>query len=104
MRIGASAAGAMMIFLAGYAAPACAGNPFAGKDIYLKHCAGCHGERGESKLIGVPNFSRGEVIISSTDPMLLATIKQGKGTMPGFRGLLKDAQLLDVIAYMRTLF
>jgi mono/diheme cytochrome c family protein len=104
MHIGARAAGAILILLGAYATPALAGNPFAGKDIYLKHCAGCHGERGESKLIGVPNFSRGEVIISSTDPMLLEAIKRGKGTMPGFRGLIKDAQLLDVIAYMRTLF
>ncbi len=84
--------------------PAQAGNPFAGKDLYVKHCSNCHGERGESKLIGVPNFSHGEVIISSTDPMLLESIKMGKGTMPAFRGLLKDTELLDVIAYMRTFF
>lgn len=85
-------------------APVWAGNPFAGKDVYMRHCVTCHGERGESKLIGVPNFSRGEVIISSTDMMLAETIKRGKTTMPGFQGILKDAEILDVIAYMRTLF
>jgi cytochrome c6 len=81
-----------------------AGNPFSGKDPYLKHCASCHGERGESKMLGVPNFSRGEVVISSTDPMLLHTIKRGKGTMPGYQGILKDQEILDIIAYLRTLF
>lgn len=104
MRIVARAAGVFFILAMGYVVPTHAGNPFAGKDLYVKHCANCHGERGESKLIGVPNFSRGEVIISSTDAMLLEAIRRGKGTMPAFRGMIKDAELLDVIAYMRTLF
>ena len=95
-------AGATLLFAG--ANMAWAGNPFNGKPLYLKHCAGCHGERGESNLLGVPNFSRGEIIISSTDPMLVNSIKQGKGVMPGFNGLIKDADILDVIAYMRTLF
>lgn len=93
-----------LLVLSATASSAWAGNPFAGKDIYNRHCAKCHGDRGESQLIGVPNFARGEVVISSTDPMLLETIRNGKRTMPGFRGLLKDNEILDVISYMRTLF
>ncbi|MBI3775049.1 MAG: cytochrome c [Gammaproteobacteria bacterium] len=81
-----------------------AGNPFNGKAPYERFCMTCHGERGESKLIGVPNFSRGEVVISSTDPMLMRTIKNGKGVMPGFQGQIKDAEILDIIAYLRTMF
>lgn len=81
-----------------------AGNPFNGKTPYVKFCVVCHGERGESKLIGVPNFARGEVVVSSTDPMLLSTIKNGKGVMPGFQGQLKDAEILDIISYLRTLY
>lgn len=81
-----------------------AGNPFNGKAPYEKYCMACHGERGESKLIGVPNFSRGEAIISSTDPMLMKIIKNGKGVMPGFQGQIKDAEILDIISYLRTLF
>ena len=81
-----------------------AGNPFNGKAPYEKYCMACHGERGESKLIGVPNFSRGEAIISSTDPMLMKIIKNGKGVMPGFQGQIKDAEMLDIISYLRTLF
>lgn len=88
----------------GMAPAAHAGNPFSGKEPYLKHCAGCHGERGESKMLGVPNFSRGEVVISNIDSTLLQSIKRGKGTMPGFQGLLKDQEILDIIAYLRTLF
>ncbi len=81
-----------------------AGNPFNGKAPYERLCVACHGERGESKLLGVPNFSRGEVIISSTDPMLMNTIKNGKGVMPGFQGQIKDVEILDIIAYLRTMF
>lgn len=95
-------AGAALLFSGAHMA--WAGNPFNGKPLYLKHCASCHGERGESKMLGVPNFSRGEIIISSTDPMLVNSIKQGKGVMPGYQGLIKDADILDIIAYMRTLF
>ena len=81
-----------------------AGNPFNGKEPYQKFCMACHGERGQSKLIGVPNFSRGEVVISSTDPMLMNTIKNGKGVMPGFQGQIKDTEILDIISYLRTLY
>lgn len=90
--------------LLGGANLAWAGNPFSGKPLYVKHCAGCHGARGESSMLGVPNFSRGEIIISSTDPMLVASIRQGKGVMPGYQGLIKDTEILDIIAYLRTLF
>ena len=81
-----------------------AGNPFNGKAPYERLCMACHGERGESKLIGVPNFSRGEVVISSTDPMLMSVIKNGKGVMPGFHGQIKDTEILDIISYLRTMF
>jgi len=81
-----------------------AGNPFNGKAPYERLCMACHGERGESKLIGVPNFSHGEIIISSTDPMLMSVIKNGKGVMPGFQGQIKDAEILDIISYLRTMF
>jgi cytochrome c6 len=81
-----------------------AGNPFNGKAPYERFCMACHGERGESKLIGVPNFSRGESVVSSTDPMLMGVIKNGKGVMPGFQGQIKDADILDIISYLRTLY
>ncbi len=81
-----------------------AGNPFNGKAPYQRFCIMCHGERGESKLIGVPNFSRGEAVVSSTDPTLMSVIKNGKGVMPGFQGQIKDAEILDIIAYLRTMY
>lgn len=81
-----------------------AGNPFVGKDLYKQHCASCHGERGESKMINVPNFARGEKVITSTEQMLLTMIRQGKGIMPAYRGIIKDSEILDIIAHLRTLY
>lgn len=98
MRVSLFLVGAMAL------APAYAGNPFKGKELYEHHCVNCHGARGESNMIGVPNFSRGESVVNNTDARLLETLRTGKGIMPGFQGALKDAEMLDIITYMRTLF
>jgi cytochrome c6 len=37
------------------------------------------------------------------DPVLVQSIKAGRNAMPGFQGLLRDRDILDVIAYARTL-
>ena len=91
------------ILLAGNSNITFAGNPFNGAPLYMRHCANCHGDNGQSKMLNVPNFARGEGVMQS-DQQLLATIKSGKGTMPGFLGLLKDEEILDIIAHIRTLF
>ena len=49
-----------------------------------------------------PNLARGEGLMQP-DMMLLVSIKTGKNAMPGFMGILKDQDILDVIAYTRTL-
>ena len=41
---------------------------------------------------------------NKTDQDLLAIIADGKGaTMPAWRGILNDQELLDVMAYVRSL-
>jgi len=37
------------------------------------------------------------------DSVLLTSIKSGKAIMPSYRGALNDNEILDVIAYLRTL-
>lgn len=85
------------------AAPtASAANVMEGQRIFNQHCAGCHGFGGISAIPNAPNFARGERMMQP-DVMLLQSIKQGKMTMPSFNGILRDQQILDVIAYLRTL-
>lgn len=73
-----------------------------GQRIYAKHCQNCHGPRGQGQLPGTPDFSRGERLFQP-DSQLVAVLRNGKGMMPAYRALLRDNELLDVIAYLRTL-
>lgn len=88
------------IFTAG--ATAMAANPMEGQRIYNQYCIGCHGLGGNSAIPNAPSFARGERLMQP-DLMLLNSIKAGKMTMPSFNGILNDQQILDVIAYLRTL-
>ena len=51
---------------------------------------------------GVPDFSRGESLFVP-DVELVRNLREGDGHLPGYRGLLSDEELRDVIAYIRTL-
>ena len=73
-----------------------------GAQIYAMHCASCHGPAGASVMPGVPNLARAERMFQS-DLALLASLRTGKNTMPAYAGILTDQQILDVIAYSRTL-
>lgn len=73
-----------------------------GRQLFAAHCVVCHGQTGRSVMPGAPNFDRGEGLLRS-DFTLLAAIRAGKNAMPAFQGLLADRDILDVIAYLRTL-
>lgn len=82
--------------------PAYASNAFNGKPLYEKHCADCHEESGKTWVPTAPNFRKREKL-NMPDNMLVTPIMFGKGTMPAFKGILKDKEIMDVIAYIRTL-
>ena len=84
------------------AAPGNAADASKGGQIYAMHCIGCHGRSGVSVMPGAPNLARGEGMMQP-DVILLALIRTGKNAMPGYAGILKDTDILDVIAYLRTL-
>lgn len=81
---------------------ACAADTKSGATIYQHHCQNCHGVSGQGDFPGMPDFSRGEGLFQPNST-LMNTIKRGKGVMPAFEGLLTDEEILDVIAYLRTL-
>jgi len=82
--------------------PALAASVGDGQRIYQMHCLGCHGIGGQSAIPTAPNFARSERLMQP-DTALMMSIKAGKMTMPSFNGILRDQQILDVIAYLRTL-
>ncbi|BAL22667.1 cytochrome c [Azoarcus sp. KH32C] len=82
--------------------PALAASIMEGQQVYNQYCVGCHGAGGHAVLPNAPSFARGERLMQP-DMVLLMSVKTGKMAMPAFNGILRDQQILDVIAYLRTL-
>jgi len=93
---------ACSLILLGLADKAHAADPRKGAKIYSEYCADCHGNRGVPNMPGVPDFSRNQHLMQS-DLVLVKSISIGKGMMPAFQGRLSESDILDVIAYLRTL-
>jgi cytochrome c6 len=79
----------------------------SGQDTYKAKCAMCHGADGNAatgmgKSMGLKPFSSPDVQ-SMSDADLTALITNGKGKMPAYKGKLTDAQITDVVKYIRTL-
>jgi cytochrome c6 len=72
-----------------------------GAKLYAIHCVSCHGKKGDGIMPGTPNFSRGNSLLQP-DGALLERIKQGKNAMPGYYGILKEREILDIVAHLRT--
>jgi cytochrome c6 len=49
-----------------------------------------------------PDFSRPSALLKP-DLVLLASIRTGKGAMPAYQGQLRDRDMLDIVAHLRTL-
>jgi cbb3-type cytochrome c oxidase subunit III len=84
----------------------------AGKQVFEKNCASCHGKTGKGdgmmgeELTPKPaDLTRGEWKHGSTDGEIFAVIKDGvKGTgMKSFNSKLTAHQIWDVVNYVRTL-
>ncbi len=78
-----------------------------GADTYKAKCAMCHGADGQAatsmgksmKILSIKN----PAMVHAPDARLIASTTNGKGKMPAYKGKLTDAQIRNVIAYMRTL-
>lgn len=73
-----------------------------GATLYRQHCASCHGANGRPQMVGAPDFSQPTALLKP-DMTLLQSIRTGKGAMPAYQGLLRDRDLLDIVAHLRTL-
>jgi mono/diheme cytochrome c family protein len=80
-----------------------------GKDLFQQKCATCHYDTSDAKKIG-PGLKginkRGTFTVNNnkvTDENLKTWIENGDSLMPPFKDVIEDAQIKDVIAYVRTL-
>lgn len=98
----ASGIAALLAMLTGVPGPASAADIRNGSSLYTAHCAVCHGASGVPVMPNAPNFRRMEGLMKP-DAQIFVAIRNGKGAMPGYYGVLKDRDILDVIAHLRTL-
>lgn len=79
----------------------------SGEAVYKAKCAMCHGADGTGntpvgKSMKLRSLKSPEDV-KETDAGLFKQTKQGVGRMQGYAGKLTDAQIQDVVAYIRTL-
>lgn len=91
------------------------GDPRKGAELFATTCAACHGPKGEGVQGLGKDMTTSEFIASLTDEQLLEFIKTGRDVtdpanttgvaMPpkGGNPALTDEDLLNIIAYIRTL-
>ena len=85
-----------------------AGNAAAGKDLYMKKCAGCHGNDGEGKdqiaqLMKIKFVPLGsKEAQSKSDAELKKIMLEGKDPMKPVKDL-TGANADDIVAFLRTI-
>jgi len=91
-----------------FAMPTMAADTAAGKDLFAKKCAGCHGPAGEGKDSIAKMFQiemkplASKEVQAKSDSDLKKTILEGTGKMKPVKDVdAKNAD--DIVAYLRTL-
>lgn len=72
-----------------------------GAELYRRHCVACHGAGGKPVMPIAPDFSQPTALLKP-DPTLLAAIRNGRGAMPAYQGQLRDREILDIVAHLRS--
>lgn len=75
--------------------------------LYKAKCVMCHaadgsGDTPAGKKLGAHDF-RSEEVQKLSDGQLAETINKGKNKMPGYEKSLKEAQVKELVAYIRAL-
>lgn len=74
----------------------------AGKAVYDRYCANCHGFNGVSLMPQTPNLAYNQNLLQQ-DRLLIEKLKMGGPRKPPFLGLIKENDFANVLAYSRTL-
>jgi mono/diheme cytochrome c family protein len=79
-----------------------------GQAIFQQNCVSCHNKQpDDSTPFGPPNLhgifsSKSKVTPPVTPAQATQTIKNGKAPMPAFGSILTEAQIGDLIAYLKA--
>jgi mono/diheme cytochrome c family protein len=98
----------LMAVVLTWVTPLIAADTAAGKDLYGKKCASCHGANGEGKEAIAKMFNvemkplTSQDVLSKTDADLKKVMIEGSGKMKAVKDL--DAKgANDIVAYLRSL-
>ncbi len=98
-------AAGVILLAASIAGPACAQT--SGAAIYKAKCAMCHGADGQAMSPMAKNMHvlpfKAPAMVKASNAQFIASTTNGKNRMPAYKGRLTDAQIRDVVAYIRTL-
>ena len=89
------------------------GNPHNGKQVYTDNCVICHGINGKGKGMLTEVYDMEPADHTNTDSMnhisnekmrsIISNGTKGAKLMPGWKGILSDKEIEDVISYIRLL-
>ena len=97
----------VLIFVLALMLPAFSAAADSGPDLFATKCAACHGKDGSGntamgKSLKIRDLSSADVQKQS-DKELTDIVTKGKGKMPAYTGKLTDAQITDLVKFIRTL-
>lgn len=106
----------VVFFGASYQRASAASDAKAGRQVHVSNCQRCHGPQGKGdgpagKLLKTKpaDWTNKQKMSGLSDDYLIKIISGGGGSvgkstlMPAFKGKLSDAQIRDVIAFIRSL-
>jgi len=69
-----------------------------GREVYAEHCAQCHGERLTATGAG-PDL---KLLRADRQAHFDQMVRDGKGQMPAFAGMITDEEIAQIWAYVRS--
>ncbi len=80
----------------------------AGKDIWMQSCWQCHGRGAKGDGPAAPALAKPVpsikgLVTSETMPEFIATVREGRGAMPGYGDVLTKRDAKRVLIYVQTL-
>jgi cytochrome c6 len=72
----------------------------AGQQLFNDNCSACHQKTG----LGIPGAFpalKGDKFVAGNPKLVAATVLNGRGGMPSFKGSLSDSELSQILSYVR---
>lgn len=71
-----------------------------GRSVFLAQCALCHGDDGKKGLGGAKNLNESRL----DKNQIMELLMNGKNSMPSYKNILKEQEMLAVVAYVKIQF